>query len=186
MSRPVPIRRDSAFAERESVRLLEVLDRRLEGRHWLCGGPGRGSFTLADIACYGYAASHWWAGLDVSGLPNLRRWLGAVGARPAVAASMRVPGVGVFGETGPTFEDLRTGPALREKVEASAERGGRPYFGWKDLASMFTKDDAVPFASHVSVSGAGGGGGGSSAAAVTLAAAAALVVCAVFMRGRSH
>ena len=49
---------------------------------------------------------------------------------------MRVPGVGVFGETGPTFKDIRTGPALRKMVEASAERGGLPYFGWKDLASM--------------------------------------------------
>ena len=67
---------------------------------------------------------------------------------------MRVPGVGVFGETGPTFKDIRTGLALRKMVEASAERGGLPYFGWKDLASMFTKDDEVPFASHVSISGA--------------------------------
>ena len=49
---------------------------------------------------------------------------------------MRVPGVGVFGETGPTSKDIHTGPALRKMVEASAERGGRPYFGWKDLASM--------------------------------------------------
>ena len=62
---------------------------------------------------------------------------------------MRVPGVSVFSETGPTFEDMRTGPALHQRLEASAERGGRPYFGWKDLAGIFTKGDEVPFASHV-------------------------------------
>lgn len=43
--------------ERESYRLLFILETRLAGREYLCGG-GSGAYSLADVSCYGYAASH--------------------------------------------------------------------------------------------------------------------------------
>ncbi|MGV6802857.1 MAG: glutathione S-transferase family protein, partial [Ruegeria sp.] len=48
----------------ESRRLLEVLDSRLHGRDWLVGD----AMSIADIATYPWARSHFWAGVDVSGL----------------------------------------------------------------------------------------------------------------------
>ena len=76
----------------ECVRLLQVLETRLKERDYLCG-PGRGEFSLADLACHGYAYSHWWAGISVEEMPALRRWLDAVAAKPSVQRGLKVPGV---------------------------------------------------------------------------------------------
>ena len=72
--------------QRESRRLLEVLDRRLADREFLCG-----DYTIADIVHWSWAHTHRWSGVDVSGLPHLDRWLHAVGARPAVQRGKAVP-----------------------------------------------------------------------------------------------
>jgi glutathione S-transferase len=76
--------------ENECKRLNGILEARLTGRDYLCG-PGRGEYSLADLACWGYAAQHWWAGLDVSALPNLTAWLDRVGARVRRWLSIRRP-----------------------------------------------------------------------------------------------
>ena len=136
--------------ECESVRLLKILDKQLEGRDFLCGN-GKGCFTLADMACYGYAASHWWAGIDIKqhNLLNVVRWLSLLGEKESIRSGCQVPGVSNFGEKGPLFEEMRTNIGLQEKVENHAKEDGRFYFGWKDLAQMFAENISVPFASHV-------------------------------------
>ncbi|MEX0285399.1 MAG: glutathione S-transferase family protein, partial [Paracoccaceae bacterium] len=50
----------------ESRRLLEVLDTRLKGREWLVGD----ALSIADLAPYPLARSHFWAPGDVSGLDH--------------------------------------------------------------------------------------------------------------------
>ena len=128
----------------ESMRLLAVLDARLAARDYLCG-PGRGEYTLADIACWGYAAQHWWAGLSVDALPHLKRWVQAVGSRAAVRAGARVPGVSVLGPKAPIFETMRTDAAVREALEArAAQRGaGAAGFNWDDMKALAGLDQSV-------------------------------------------
>ncbi len=63
---------------RETLRLVGVLDKRLAGRAFICGG----AYTIADMASYPWIESHAaQEGLD--GYPNVQRWHDAIAARPA-------------------------------------------------------------------------------------------------------
>eukprot|EP00802_Teleaulax_amphioxeia_P025341 Tamp_26178.p1 GENE.Tamp_26178~~Tamp_26178.p1 ORF type:complete len:240 (-),score=43.50 Tamp_26178:190-837(-) len=123
----------------ESVRLLRILEQRLRDRDYLCG-PARGDYTLADLACYGYAASHWWAGICTDDMPALQRWIERVGQRPAVQRGTRVPGISVLGPTGITFSQINTDPAVRAAIQTSADDAGRAYFNWKDMQALAGTD----------------------------------------------
>lgn len=72
--------------QREVRRLFEVLNRRLDGNEHLAG-----DYSIADIANYAWVQSYKWSGVDIEGLPHLERWLGVVGARPAVQKGLAVP-----------------------------------------------------------------------------------------------
>ncbi len=72
--------------QRESRRLLEVLDRRLGEAEYLAG-----DYSIADIANWSWARSFEWSGLDIDGLDHLERWLQAIAARPAVQRGQAVP-----------------------------------------------------------------------------------------------
>ena len=72
---------------KESRRLLEVLNSRLEGRDWLVGD----SLSIADIATYPWARSYPWATVDVTGLENLQAWFARIDARPATQAALQLP-----------------------------------------------------------------------------------------------
>lgn len=137
--------------ENESIRLLTVLNDRLNGRDFLCG-KGKGSFTLADIACYGYAASYWWAGIDLKGhnLLNVLRWLTLLGEKKSIKEGCLVPGVSNFGAKGPIFEKMRVDLDLQSRIELHAKDNSRQFFGWKDLSHMFAdSSDNIPFSTHV-------------------------------------
>ncbi len=71
----------------ESRRLLEVLNRRLDGRTWLVGD----AMSVADIATYPWARSHFWATVDVGGLDHLQAWLDRIDAMPRVQAALQLP-----------------------------------------------------------------------------------------------
>lgn len=72
--------------QRESRRLMEVLDRRLGEVEYLAG-----DYSIADIANWCWARTHRWSGVDVADLENLRRWRRAIRARPAVDRGVQVP-----------------------------------------------------------------------------------------------
>lgn len=74
--------------QKESRRLLEVLDHRLEQHEYLVD-----SYSIADIANFTWARIHEWSGVDVSGLQHLQRWLNTIEARPAVQRGLAVPKV---------------------------------------------------------------------------------------------
>lgn len=85
----------------ESRRLLEVVDRQLDGRPFLLGEQ----YSIADMAMYPYARSYPWAKVSVEGLDNLQRWFARLDAREAIQRAVTLPnpfpayfGVGDEGE----------------------------------------------------------------------------------------
>lgn len=72
--------------QKESRRLLEVLDGQLRRSEYLAG-----DYSIADIANFCWAHTHEWSGVSVEGLDGLTRWFEAVRARPAVQRGLAVP-----------------------------------------------------------------------------------------------
>ena len=72
--------------QNESRRLIEVLDRRLGESEWLAG-----QYSIADIAHWCWVRTYKWSGVNIEGLPHLRRWLDAMKARPACQRGIEVP-----------------------------------------------------------------------------------------------
>ena len=72
--------------QNEVKRLYGVLDTRLGESEYLAG-----DYSIADIATWPWVSLHGWAGVPIDELKNLRRWLDAVGARPAVVRGRAVP-----------------------------------------------------------------------------------------------
>ncbi len=70
----------------ETARLFGVLNKRLEDREWLAGE----SYSIADIAAYGWSAPYNLFGLDVDDYPALERWLEAIASRPATARAYAI------------------------------------------------------------------------------------------------
>lgn len=69
----------------EVNRLYGVMNRRLEGRDYLAG-----DYTIADMACIGWARSWERQGQNIKDFPNLERWLDRMHARPAVERGLAV------------------------------------------------------------------------------------------------
>ena len=86
-------RNEPAFSRyaAEAGRLLHVLETRLGQSAYLAGD----AYSIADIACYPWVAA---AGTmlnealpeDARGLPAIKTWLEAIGARPAVQRGMAI------------------------------------------------------------------------------------------------
>lgn len=69
----------------EVNRLYGVMNRRLEGRDYLAG-----EYSIADMACIGWAKSWERQGQDIKQFPNLERWIDRMLARPAVERGIAV------------------------------------------------------------------------------------------------
>ncbi len=72
----------------ETKRLYGVMDKRLGEAKFLAGDE----YSIADIATYPWVARHEWHRVALADFPNVKRWFDAIGARPAVARGMAVPG----------------------------------------------------------------------------------------------
>lgn len=78
----------------EVNRLYGVMNKRLADRAYLAG-----DYSIADIACIGWARLWERQGQDIAQFPHLKRWIEVVEARPAVqrglavAAEMRTPNI---------------------------------------------------------------------------------------------
>jgi len=66
-------------------RIYGVMNKRLAHRQFLAG-----RYSIADIACIGWAARAQRHGHDVSYFPNVSRWIEEVMARPAVKRGFKV------------------------------------------------------------------------------------------------
>ncbi len=67
----------------ETHKLYTVMDRRLSDREYLAG-----EYSIADIACFGWASRWDWQGQKIGEFPHMKAWLERVGARPAVQRGM--------------------------------------------------------------------------------------------------
>jgi GSH-dependent disulfide-bond oxidoreductase len=69
----------------EMNRIYGVMNTRLEDREFLAG-----SYSIADIACVGWASRAERHGHDMGAFPNVKRWLEALLGRPAVKRGLSV------------------------------------------------------------------------------------------------
>jgi GST-like protein len=69
----------------ELNRIYGVMNTRLAGREFLAG-----RYSIADIACIGWASRAERHGHDISAFKHLRRWIERVRARPAVRRGMGI------------------------------------------------------------------------------------------------
>jgi GST-like protein len=63
----------------EANRLYGVLDRRLEGRRYVCG-----EYSIADMACWPWIVPHELQGQNLDDFPNVKRWYDQMKTRPGV------------------------------------------------------------------------------------------------------
>ncbi len=64
---------------KETGRLYGVLDRRLEGREYICG-----DYSIADMACWPWIVPHERQGQKLADFPNVNRWYEKMKTRPGV------------------------------------------------------------------------------------------------------
>jgi len=74
----------------ESERLYGILDNQLKDRDYLVG-PGRGKYSIADIASFGWVNIAYYTGLDLKQFPNVERWYHLLLERPAVKKGLDIP-----------------------------------------------------------------------------------------------
>lgn len=84
----------SEYAEKrytmETHRLYTVLNTRLYGRDFIAG-PGRGTYSIADMACWPWVSRFEWQEVDLNAYPNIKDWYLRIAERPAVQAGYSVP-----------------------------------------------------------------------------------------------
>lgn len=68
---------------KEAARLYGVLDRRLEGRDFICG-----AYSIADMACWPWLLYRELHGQRLEDHPNVARWFKAIEPRPAVKKAL--------------------------------------------------------------------------------------------------
>lgn len=76
--------------QNETKRLYTVLDTQLKDKDYLAG-PGRGEYSIADIANWAWVRSFDWAGVTIDDLPHLKAWLDRIAARPAAQKGVTIP-----------------------------------------------------------------------------------------------
>lgn len=72
--------------QKETRRLLEVLNKALDGKQYLAD-----QYSIADIANFSWVRGYEWSGSSVDGLENLKRWMKSIYSRPAVQAGIKIP-----------------------------------------------------------------------------------------------
>ena len=73
--------------QREVRRLFEVMERQLAANEYIAGAE----YSIADIALWSWIAGYGWSGVSVEGLPQMKRWMDLIGARPAAQKGRNIP-----------------------------------------------------------------------------------------------
>ena len=72
--------------QNETRRLYEVLDHQLKGRNWICD-----EYSIADIANWAWVRVYFWAGVNIDGLDNIKKWMKKMEQRPACIKGVNIP-----------------------------------------------------------------------------------------------
>ena len=86
----------------ESRRIYRVVDTRLADRDYVAG-----EYSIADMAIYPWFLHHAREGVDIGELPHVRRWMDAIGARPATQRALAVMAERRPARPGPQSEEQR-------------------------------------------------------------------------------
>ena len=70
----------------EVARLYGVLDRRLEGRDYICD-----DYSIADMACWPWVSRYEWQQVNLADYPNVRSWYQHLLARDSVQKGYHIP-----------------------------------------------------------------------------------------------
>jgi GST-like protein len=70
----------------EVARLYGVLDRRLEGRDYICD-----DYSIADMACWPWVSRYEWQQVNLADYPNVQSWYQHLLARDAVQKGYHIP-----------------------------------------------------------------------------------------------
>jgi glutathione S-transferase len=108
----------------EAERLYGILDTQLTSRDYLVG-PGKGKYSIADIANFSWVNVAYFAGVDLSRFPNVEKWWKRINDRPAVQKGTAIP-------TGPSKianaayqERLKSEPEFKENEDRLKELGDK-------------------------------------------------------------
>ncbi|KAH6678288.1 glutathione S-transferase [Halenospora varia] len=74
----------------ESERLYGILDNQLRDRDYLVG-PGKGKYSIADIASFSWVNWAYFAGVNLDQFPNVKAWWQRIADRPAVQKAINIP-----------------------------------------------------------------------------------------------
>lgn len=74
----------------ETERLYGILDSQLSSRDYLIG-PGKGKYSIADIASFSWVNVAYFAGVDLAKFPNVQKWWKRINDRDAVKKGTAVP-----------------------------------------------------------------------------------------------
>lgn len=113
----------------ETERLYGVLDTRLEDRNYVAG-PGRGKYSIADIAIWSAADCLAVCGIELEKFPNVYKWWERIGERDAVKKGTLVPSGEPWGFAYKTLSEKREEEgekALKRVLEEAQKEFGYVY-----------------------------------------------------------
>jgi len=112
----------------ETERLYGILDNELKSRDYLVG-PGKGKYSIADIASFSWVNVGYFGGLDLSQFPNLEKWWKRINDRPAVKKGTAIPSESQI-VNAKYQERLKTEPEFKEnedRLKDFAEKAKKQY-----------------------------------------------------------
>jgi len=112
----------------ETERLYGILDNQLKDKDYIVG-PGKGQYSIADIANFSWVNVSSFAGVDTAQFPNLHKWWERINARPAVQKGVSVPSESKI-TNGPYQQRLKDEPEFKEthdKLRDLADKAKKQY-----------------------------------------------------------
>src|SRR6478609_4767619 len=98
--------------EGQAFHFIGVLDKRLSDRDYIVG-PGKGRYSIADIALIGWTDRLPGTTISYDQFPNVKAWLARILERPAVKRGLLLPS----GKDKPTGLDPVDEETMRKRAE---------------------------------------------------------------------